>query len=268
MPITALRCPNCLLPQPFDHFEGTACGDRIHPDYIAAVLADRVGKADRVGRIGVSDALSCPRRKVLSETESLVVDVLAFNAPLTGTAWHSLLQTYSAEQAQCEVKVAGMIGGIGLTGHIDRVRIVGDKIILDDHKHTNDYSFGYLRGKAGGPPGEMKPEHECQISLYAELYRQQNDVSPAYGVIWNHATAGGFEPRRVNFWTLIRCLDFKPFGGDYTVMDLLIQVRDGIAQGWKSLPLAGESMTFGTRDMCSYCAVRDVCFTEARGAPF
>lgn len=261
MPIVALRCPNCLLPQPLDHFAG-ACGDTIHCDYVTAVLAGDGERGRRVGRVGVSDGLGCPRKKLIMDVEDVTVNPLDFNAMLTGTAWHDKMEAHAVAPAQCEVEVEGTVIGIKVIGHIDRVRIIGSAIVLDDHKHTNDYSFGYLR------KGEIKPEHECQLSVYAELYAQTLEQRPAYGMIWTHATAGGFFPRRVEFWPMERCLSFKPYGGDYCVADLLLHVQGGIEGDWRNLPLAGQSMTFGSRDACSYCAVRDVCWEAETGASF
>lgn len=267
MPITSWRCPACLTPQPLDHFASTACGNSVHPDFASAVLADAAASAERAGRVGVSDGFGCPRRKVLSETHDGPVDPVAYNSMLTGTAWHSAMEGTSASPDLCEVEVGGVIAGITLVGHIDRVRFVGPAVVIDDWKHTNDYSFGYLRGK-GGVAGETKPEHEASVSLYAELYAQTFGRRPAYGMIWYHATAGGFLPRRVALWTIERCLAFRPYGGDYTVGELYAQVAAGIASGWESLPLAGESQSFGAKDACSYCAVRETCWTQERGAPF
>lgn len=261
MPITAWHCPDCCRPVGLDHFADTACGEIVHPDFAAAVLADDRDKADRRGRVGVSDGTGCARRKIIGDIEDIIVDPLAYNSVLTGTAWHTLMETHG-DSVNCEVEVSGTIAGIKLVGHIDRVRY-GPPLVLDDHKHTNDYSFGYQRkGEA------TKPEHEAQLSIYAELFRQTFDLTPAHGVIWYHATAGGFLPRKVEFWPLERCLSLKPYGGEFSVMDLWLQVQGGLEGDWRNLPLAGESQSFGAKSACDYCAVREVCWTAARGAPF
>jgi len=261
MPIAKWRCPNCLLPQELDHFAATPCGNSVHPDYAAAVLADDRGK-DRAGKIGVTDGLSCPRRKIISDTEQLTIDPLAANSPLTGTAWNEKLDAHSDSPEQCQVEVAGTILGLTIVGHIDRVRFVGGDTVIDDHKHQNDWSFKYTA------KGEIKPEHDCQVSIYAELYRQTFGQEAAYAMIWTHATAGGFVARRVELWPLERCLSFKPHGGEFCVADLWLQVAGGLAGDWHNLPLAGEAMSFGSKSMCDYCSVRELCWTTARGASF
>lgn len=259
MPISKWRCPNCLLPQPLDHFATSRCGDIIHPDYAAAVLADDGEKERRAGVCGVTDGLGCPRRKIIGEREQLTVNPLDYNAMLTGTAWNEKMDAHSGSPDNCQVTVAGDIGGVPVVGHIDRVRY--EPLTIEDWKHTNDFSFKYAKN------GELRAEHVLQVSIYAELYRQMFDLTPTRAMIWHHAT-GGLLPKIVELWPLEQCLTFKPYGGQYAYMDLLLQVSGGLAGDWRNLPLAGESQTFGSKSACDYCSVRDVCWTQARGAPF
>jgi hypothetical protein len=66
------------------------------------------------------------------------------------------------------------------------------------------------------------------------------------------------------------CLAWKPYGGDYTVRELYEQsapIYTGEVE-WSSLPLVGKTMSFGSKEFCDYCQVRETCFTQATGAPF
>ena len=247
---------------PLDHFSTTKCGEIVQQDYVSAVLADDRRQAEYGTAIRVTDGLGCPRKRVIGLKENLSINPLDYNSPLTGTAWHEKLQAHSDQPEHCEVEVGGTIAGVDVVGHIDRVRFFDGSVTLQDAKHTNDYSFKYI--KADGP----KPEHVCQLSIYAELYYQTFDVKPVSGTIWYHATVGGFLPQWVAFWPIEQCLIFKPYGGQYCYLDLLLQVSGGLAGDWRNLPLAGESQTFGSKSACDYCSVRDVCWTAARGAPF
>lgn len=262
MPITKWRCPNHLEPQELDHFAVSSCGDVIHPDYAAAVLADDRGH-EPSGKVAVGGGLGCPRARVIQRVESLTVDPLAYNSLLTGKAWHNVMEAAGSPDL-CEVEIGGKILGLEMIGVIDRVRFMPDgATVLDDHKHTNEWTFKRL------PAEEAKTEHVIQLSLYAELYRQTFPDQPAsYGRLWYHATVGGFISKRVDFWRLEDCLSYKPYGGQYCVGDLLLQTQGGLEGNWAMLPLAGESQTFGSKSMCDYCSVRDVCWTQARGAPF
>lgn len=316
MPITAWLCPQCNRTVPLDHFETSACGLSLcHPDFAAAVLADRA--AQPAGIIRVTQGTGCPRAAAIMESEPVAVNPLEMNAQLTGTAFHALMARSSIGQA--EVEVSGVIEGIPLVGHVDSIRRPGQiahcepevtvseaggsvrtserpshpggSLVIEDHKHGGDFSRKYA---------ELKPEYMVQLSIYGELYTQTFGERPARGIIWRHFTSS---PPFVVFdfalWSAERALDHRPYDGDFTVRELYGQMQrflgercvdcDGSGEvvryiklkcetcnstgrvnrtAWRELPLAGNSMRFGSRSFCEYCSVRHVCMEAASGAPW
>lgn len=294
MPITKWSCPSCRREVELDHFQQTACGKVVHPDYAAAVLADRESQADRTG-VRVSMASSCPRKYAIMGSEAIAVNPLDMLSALKGTAWHSLMETGAeGESWQCpqhdgafairrmaiekccagaatvgaEVEVAGTISGILLTGKIDRVRLVDGQLTGEDWKTGSDFRVAYIKGgKAFGRPvvGEGAPvEYKVQLSLYAELYRQQYGRTWDAATIWWAFSADSWaEP--IEIMSVDACLDHQPYNCGYTVLELLHQAAQ-FAEGavkWQDLPLVGKEIKFGKVKVgCDYCSVRDRCWTE------
>jgi PD-(D/E)XK nuclease superfamily len=263
MPIASFKCPVCHAAKvDLDHYATTNCGLAIHPDYVAAVLADQQDNFPN-GSVRVSSASSCPRSAAIMATEPVVADPLAFNAMLTGTAWHGLVGKHG-DPALTEVEVTGIIDGVRIVGHIDRLMRYDGKLVICDWKHTNDFARKYLKDAA-------KPEHIAQTSLYAELYSQQHGERPTRGVNWYHFTSSPpFAPMWYDLWNLEKCLAHKPYGCEFTVRELLHQGADFAAgrTKWSDLPLVGKGFDFGGKTGCDYCSVFDVCQTQATGAPF
>lgn len=274
MPITAFKCSVCHTAKvPLDHYATTNCGLAIHPDYVAAVLGEQEDNFPD-GKVRVSAASSCPRSAAIMATEDVTVDPLAFNAMLTGTAWHQLVATYgmmsqpgqgvTEAQRLVEVEVEGVIDGIAMRGHIDRLLRHNGQLVIADWKHANDFARKYLKDAA-------KPEHICQTSLYAELYAQQHGERPARGVNWYHFTSSPpFVPMWYDLWPVDKVLAHKPYQCEYTVGQLLHQAADFAAGKvrWQDLPLAGASFQFSGKSACDYCACYDSCQIQATGAPF
>jgi PD-(D/E)XK nuclease superfamily len=286
MPITSLLCPSCKKQVPTDHFADSECGlTTAHPDYVAAVLAHEA--AQPTDKVRVTSGLGCPRSAAIMIAEDVAVDPCALNAPLGGTAWHGLMEMHGGET---EIEVAGVLDGIEVTGHIDSVLRVGGVLVICDWKVVNDFQRKYL--------SKPKETHIVQLSIYAELYRQTFGERPDYGVIWyRFATSPPFLPGRVGLWPIEQCLDYRPHDGGYRVRDLYAQMRgflgeqcerclgsganpldftascvrcdgEGVVNRtpWQELPLVGQTQSFGSKDMCSYCAVRQVCMEQATGA--
>lgn len=270
MPIARFICRGCGGREvDLDHFSKTACGESVcHPDYAAALLADRAGQYTS-GSVRVTHGLSCPRRAAIEESESFAVDPLDANAPLTGVAWHSLMEKFGSK-TDCEVEVSGTVGGVALKGKIDRIRMIGDEMILEDWKHINDFSVKYIKQDGA------KLEHRVQLSIYAELVHQCMQVRPVRGIIWYHSSVGGKDaliPQPVSLISVEDALKVHPYGCDYTVDDLYKQMDLFFAfqpkYNWKTaLPLAGASIRFGSKTGCDYCSVRSICMEAETGSPF
>jgi hypothetical protein len=272
MPIVAFYCRKCRANVPLDHFAATACGLAVHPDYAAAVLhsdTDYYG----TGLVTVTGGLGCVRSRAIEADKPVVVNPLDYNALVVGSAWDAAMQAH-APADRVKVRVSGLIDGIKVEGQIDRVRWVGNDLFIEDHKHTNNFQYKYLADEAG-----PRVEYVIQTSIYAELYHQTFGERPTKGAIWySFSGANGdrnkppLMPKVYGLMDLARCLDHRPYDGDYSVRELYRQAagyyQADVPVDAFDLPLAGESMKFGGKGYCDYCQVREACFTAAKGAPF
>ena len=268
MPITRWICAACGGREvPLDHFATTSCGERVHPDYAAAILADR---ADQyvTGKVRVSHGLGCPRRAAIEETEGYAIDPLEANSMITGTAWHAFME-YHGKHGECEVEVRGQLAGVDVAGKMDRLRRLSTgEWAIEDWKHVNDFGVKFI---SGAP----KAEHMVQTSVYAELAEQCGHQRPTVGIIWYHSSQAGkaaLTPHKFPLMSTEDALAHRPYDCDYTVAELLQQASDFYDKApethWAQLPLAGKSIKFGTKTGCDYCSVRPVCTEADRGAPF
>lgn len=298
MTIAGWACPYCNNKQaPLDHYATTDCGLKLHPAFAAAVLYDEAN--DPHGEaMSVTDGLGCPRLRAIENQADVYVDPLAYNAMMGGRAWDLVVgrpdtTNYRVDksgliQFWTKVQVKGTIAGMEVTGEIDNVRRLKDKLILSDWKHSNNLR-AYWISRDGGPSAEYK----IQTSIYAELYRQMYNEMPTHGeVVYHFSGSGGpyaggelkskfsspaLMPFQYAIWPIEECLAYKPYGGQYTVRELYemaqtvygpVPERQLAAKDWRELPLVGQTMSFGSKEYCDYCQARDLCFTQARGAPF
>lgn len=257
MSIVAWICTACSETVPLNHFETSDCG--VHPDYAAAVLRD--SQKPRVEGIHVTQVLGCPRRTAIEQSVDVAVDPLAYNAMLGGSAWHKLMETASARPELCEVEVAGTINGVRIVGVVDRLH---PPTAISDWKTTSDWAEKWLKQPAA-QGGGMKRDHLAQMSLYAELVEQTQHWRPIHGIAW-YRMQKSILPFAEKLWDLQTTLAYKPVDGSYTVSDLIAQAAGGIS--WSDLPLVGETQRYGAKSACDYCAVRETCWTAARGASF
>lgn len=236
---------------PLGHYE--TC-DHVHPDFASAVVAD--SKRDRAQGVHVTAVLGCPRRSAMEGAE-VYANPLDYNAVLGGTAWHQLIAAASSRPELCEVEVRGQVLGVDLVGVVDRLH---PPTGISDWKTTSDWSAKWLK-----QDGAMKREHLAQISLYAELVEQTQGWRPSHGVIWYR-----MQKEILHFaealWSLDQVLEFHPLDGDYSVGELIKQA--GESNAWQEMPLAGESQKYGTKIACDYCSMRELCWTQAKSAPF
>lgn len=272
MPIVGFYCVKCRANVPLDHFATTACGLVVHPDYAAAALnsdADYYG----AGLVTVTGGLGCTRSRAIERDKDVFVNPLDYNALILGSAWDVAMQAYAPDD-KTKVRVSGTIEGIQIEGEIDRVRQVGSDLLIEDHKHSNNFQYKYL-ADADGP----RVEYVIQTSIYAELYYQTFGKRPTKGAIWYNFSGANSDSRKpplmpkiYKLMDLQDCLSHRPYDGDFTVSQLYHHAAAYYQTTLKidafDLPLAGESMKFGNKSYCDYCQVREVCFTAAKGAPF
>lgn len=273
MPVTKWICPTHGREVDLDHFN--FCSGT-HPDYAAAVLADRAKQAERVG-VRVSLASSCPRKYAIMATEDVAIDPLSNLTAMKGTAWHAMLEKSSSpaeEGLGNEIAVTGEIAGIPISGRIDRVRYFDGKLTIEDFKTGKDARAVFIRGgKSYGKQiaGNGAPiEYKIQLSLYCALYEQQFGKKPDAAAIWWWFSAESWcEP--IKIMTVEECLLHHPYDSEFTVGDILAQaqlVADGAVR-WQVLPLVGKTFKFGPKFTgCDYCEVRDKCWVADSGAPF
>jgi len=260
MPIAKWYCSHCKADVPLDHFATTECGERVHPDFCAAILGDRDSQHVK-GAVRVTHGLGCPRRAVIEHIEDYAVDPLDCNAMLTGTAWHAFIETHGNAE-HVEQRVSGVLAGVTVTGKSDNIN--GD--VVSDWKHVSDDRIRYIENEA-------KPEHRAQLSIYAELAEQSGRQRPTRGMIWHHTSKAGAKaliPVQVKLMSINEVLEFKPHDGEFTVGELYQQADAGFKAGdWKSMPLAGQAMRFGMKTLCDFCSVRGLCTEADNGlAPF
>lgn len=271
MPIIGWDCPACKQRVPLDHFATTNCGLAIHPDYAQAIIDDRARQRyDVMDTATVTGGLGCPRSRAIEDGPAdIYVNPLDYNALLIGQAWDTHLSKGR------KMQLRGVVAGIPLQGEIDSTRQINGELVIEDHKHTGNFHYKFLKQdyeKHEAP----KMEFKIQTALYAELYEQMHGVKPVYGVVWYHfsgankSSAPSLMPMKYSFPDLATCLAHKPYGGAFTVEQLLQQAHSFVAGEvkWSDLPLAGESMSFGTKEFCSYCQVYSTCMEQAKGAAF
>lgn len=274
MPIIGFDCPNCNKRVGLEHYNETVCGLAIPPDYVAAVVHsndDYYG----VGKTTVTSGLGCPRSRALEYDTDVTVNPLDYNAVVAGKAWDVAMEKYAPGELT-KVHVTGQVAGITLEGEIDRVLRLDDVLYICDNKNSNNNAQRFLKAEIGKGIA-VKPEYRIQTSIYAELYEQTYGERPAKGVIWNHYAGAQsssntvFIPLVYDTLPLEQCLNHKPYGGEFTVLELYNQAdayhrASGMVP--VDLPLAGKSMSFGTNTLCDYCQVQKACMTLAGGAPF
>lgn len=275
MPIVGWKCIHCNRTVELNHFEVSECGRKLHPDFANAVLHSN---DDYYGRntLTVTDGLGCPRSRALEYDTEVVVNPLDYNPLLIGSAWDAVMEKYAAA-GSAKIPLKGEIAGLTVEGEVDRVRRIGDSLVIEDHKHANQYQLKWLKKdvEEGRP---VKQEYRIQIRLYAELYHQQFGELPTEGILWTHFSGPNSTYSPVLFpiafdfadLTLDQALAYKPYGGSLTVREIL-QMADSYHRGQTQpieLPLLGVGMSFGTKSMCDYCQVKDACLTAERGSPF
>lgn len=258
MPIKNWHCQSCKRAVELTHFDNSVCGLATPPGYTAAVLANAT--KERTG-VHVTDGLSCPRSRAIERDIDVTVDPFAYNALVLGNAW-------DAAVTMTKVPVSGEIAGINIAGEIDHLLKLPDELVVADFKHSNNFRRKWITQE-----GKPSDEYIVQTSIYGELYQQTFAERPTCGAIWYHFSGADKQPIVpfvYDLWDLQRCLDHQPYGGEWTVLDLLRQSASYWSAGVKALdlPLAGTSMAFGTKSYCDYCQVRDACFTAAFQAPF
>jgi len=271
LPIVGWSCPSCKADVPLDHFETTPCGrardgrPSVHPSFAAAVLKhDREHYARDLGMAEVSSGLGCPRESGIMRAEKVYVDPLAYNASLSGTAWHREMDGATVPGIVTEYVVRGSLGMVNIIGKIDY--LWREHLLIGDHKRKND------KGADRAKKEDVNKDNVAQISLYAELVWQQDNWRPVRGEIIYGSHGRGLVPREIpKLMSAGEFLAHKPCSGEqYTVLDLL-RATDANIRGvirWQDLPLVGETMSFGPTTKCDWCAVRSVCWTQARGAAF
>lgn len=288
MTIAGWACPHCPNKRaPLDHYATTECGLRIHPAYAAAILYDDA--TDPHGKeMSVTDGLGCPRlRAIENQSDEMYVDPLSYNAMLLGHAWDAVVGGPAVREAgpgeaaspigtiQAKVQLRGTIAGMAVTGELDNIRRLGDRLILSDWKHSNNFRAKWIK-QEGGPSMEYK----IQTSIYAELYRQMYGEMPNLGEVVYHFSGAGKDvllPYQYPILPIEQCLAYKPYNGTHTVAELyrMAQTVYGPvpehqlgAKNWKELPLVGMTMSFGSKSFCDYCQAKDLCYSAERGAPF
>lgn len=254
MPITAWFCRGCGGREvPLDHFATTRCGETVcHPDYAAAVLADRANQP--TGKVRVSHGLGCPRRAGIEQAEDYAVDPLDLLASMSGVAWHLLME--KAAKGAAEIPVTLEVDGITIVGTTDRPHVLpSGEEIGGDWKTTSEYQLG-KKAEAG-------IEHRIQLTMYGKARGW------AKAIVW-YKSHKEIRPMSVELVPMDEALAHHPYDGEYTVLELYHQADDLMSgrKKWQDLPLTGQSQKFGRKTACDYCSVREACTVAAMGSPW
>lgn len=242
---------------PLDHFQTTDCGNHVHPDYALAVRMQEDDQKDRTG-VRVTHGLGCPRRAAIQNVENYAVDPTDCNAALTGTSWHAMMEK-AGPPDKCEVVVCGELGGVQVSGKMDRIR----DGVIEDWKHIGDFSLKYKKEDG------VSPEHVVQASIYSALMSQSGLGRAQRCRIWYHTSKNGKDaltPMEAPIMDTLDALEHRPYDGEYKVIELYRQMAD--IKDWREMPLAGQTMRFGAKIMCDFCQVREICTEAETGAPF
>jgi len=265
MPIGAWNCPVCnevdLL---LDHFKTyKKCGEKIHPDYVDAVLESERGHYRFDNRsIGVTDLIGCPRKVAGSRDLDYSIDPKSMMAVSNGTAWDQWVT-----KAQKKEPLTGTLGGIEIVGEPDRVR----DGVIEDWKRGHDFGSSHIRGTCRCSPqcpGKAKEDHRCQVSIYGHMKRQAGEKANS-GRIWYQYSSECI-PKDVELMAEPEILEYKPVNGETSIndhLDFLKTWQDGKMK-WSNMPLIGEQQSYGTKSACEYCPIAGPCREEATGAPY
>jgi hypothetical protein len=263
MPITGWLCPRCNTPVALNHFEKeAACAGVVAPAVAAAVLASDRERHSGEPAVHVTDLLSCPRKVAIAWQESVAVNPHKYCAIERGTAYHSRLAAHASAECHSELMVDGVIDGMRVIGTADVVWPQWH--LVEDYKCPSDFKARDAAKKGASP------EHAAQVSIYAAfLNAEQTDWSITRGRIW-YLFGSTHVAIDVELRSLEDVLGMPVNGSEWTARDLL-HATDRLLKtpgAWKDAPLYGETMVFGANTMCDYCAVKDKCWGQAKGAAF
>jgi len=175
------------------------------------------------------------REHILKQEKNYRVDPVKHMSMELGTAMHGVLGRYDYPKHEGRaVRYYGSILGLAVSGEPDLVS--NDETIIADYKFTG----GLFRIKTS----DLK--HRIQVSLYAELARQQDGLNIEHGVLYY----GGFGQKMLTFKfdiiPLNDCLDWK--------VDRVRTLRDNIELIKKYEDRAtGEAIKVGISDIPCGC---------------
>ena len=262
MPITGWLCPSCNATVPLDHFEtNEVCGGVVAPAFAAHVLASDRERHGGEPTVHTTDVLGCPRKTAIAWQENVAVDPLKSTATFRGTGGHAILAANAPKACLPELPLQGLIDGVRMVGTADVVW--PGRGLIEDYKFPNDFGAS-KRAKEG-----VGLEHVLQVSLYAEMVRQDRGVEITKGRIW-YMFGSKHVPCDFEIIPLEGILPTTVCSSDWTVSKLLHDTSDLLAKpgAWKDAPLYGETMYFGANTACDYCPFKPMCWSQAKGAAF
>ena len=246
MPLVGLKCGKCLQDVDVDHFAPDRCL------YCPEALAKAVLQSSANRPLGWSVTMiqGSIREHILKQERNYRVDPVKHMSMELGTAMHGVLGRYDYPDNQGRAqRYYGSILGLAVSGEPDLVSF--HENIIADYKFTG----GLFRIKTS----DLK--HRIQVSLYAELARQQDGLEVKHGVLYY----GGFGQKMLTFKfdiiPLEECLDWK--------VDRVRTLRDNIElikkyelgnMGMADIPCGCQDTYFGP--VCKadrYCDVSSEC---------
>lgn len=276
MPLTAFKCRTHGTRPHFEvSLDHWASGDaQEHPPsesydpYVLCTIVQRQNDDDLhvKAQLTPTTVLGCPRKVIIERlTDYSAFPDDFFTAHVGSLAHTGLAQAKKHWCVAPEARVSGTLFGLPFKGSIDRVDLIGnDTVRLVDYKFTSGSNMKWV----------PKDNDKVQLAMYKLLYEQTNPAAIADPLMLNYMAVGGTRglPKQkfieVPPMNEIAIGNYKPHKGPMTVSEHIGELMDGFKhKNPKRLSLAGQSIKFGKKAMCAWCAVKHTCLVKLEGRP-
>ena len=232
MPTTKFKCPLERIEVEFDHFETCTArkGRPAFPPWMAKLHAEKQRDDIRHSTLDLTATrtMGCPRQTYLEVMFEHVIDPAKLALRLRGTAMHEIAEKYwdkkywiTEHSDPVRMTIPGTLGGCKVSMLCVVLRKDLKEIV--DMKFPMDFSVRYRKDTA-------KLEAQIQLNLARLFLGQQEwaeeagyDVDDVLLTIWDHAIGYDAGPVALTaaHMTEDRILSSRPFGGEYTVGQIL-----------------------------------------------
>lgn len=275
--IATLYCPCGPGEFPPDHYSSGACPDLPMP--LAAirsiVMSDAADTFHADGRVTITRLLTCAREIALTDNVALpAVDLRKRDTLRKGTVLHADLQRHMAGgYAEVEFPIAGATAptllGEPVSGRVDSIS--ADFSVIEDYK-THAESAQRGKKRRDEPSNDDAQLNIIRILVARGILQQEPTTYRPRMVAWHTAQVSRRGPApwisiEAPYMTEEEIGDFRPGGGEYTVLQILEAYRTfrsdralGVAvdAAAKRIPLMGREM-FNKSKCTEYCVAAKYC---------